>query len=211
MINEVIEGLPLHFQKENNIKIYKSLEPVVDYLNDLIECLKGQTSLMKAKGIFLDFLGVRYQESRNGRDDEQYRKALVSKRMAVSGLPTTEFLLDIARQLSGAEIIDFTTRYKGEVASQYFKADIDGILTNIRKFPNLNNICEAGTRMYWEIKISNEKAVCNFANVISGHKKIELSTNFIIDQTLRINQNINLNSVISSSKNIVIGGKNELF
>ena len=34
MINEVIEGLPLHFQKENNIKIYKSLEPVVDYLND---------------------------------------------------------------------------------------------------------------------------------------------------------------------------------
>lgn len=182
MINEVIEGLPLHFQKENNIKIYKSLEPVVDYLNDLIECLKGQTSLMKAKGIFLDFLGVRYQESRNGRDDEQYRKALVSKRMAVSGLPTTEFLLDVTRQLSGVEIIDFQTRYKGELASQYFKARTNGILSSVRKFPNLNLICEAGTRMYWNIEISSEKAICNFANVISEHKKIELVGDFTVNK-----------------------------
>ena len=131
--------------------------------------------------------------------------------MAVSGLPTTEFLLDVARQLSGAEVIDFKTRYKGEVASQYFKVDIDGILASIRKFPNLNNICEAGTRMYWEIKISNEKAISNFANIISGHKNIDLYGDFTIDQTLRIKQNINLNSVISNSKIIVIGGKNELF
>ena len=65
--------------------------------------------------------------------------------------------------------------------------------------------------MYWEIKISNEKAICNFANIISGHKKIELNGDFTIDQTLRIKQNINLNSVISNSKKIVIGGKNELF
>lgn len=211
MINEVIEGLPLHFQKENNIKIYKSLESVINYLNELIECLKGQTSLMKANGIFLDYIGVRYQESRNERDDVQYRKALVSKRMAVSGLPTTEFLLDVARQLSGVEIIDLKTRYKGEVASQYFKADINGVLSKIDKFPNLNIICEAGTRMYWEIGISNEKAICNFANIISEHKKIELDADFTIDQTLRIKQDINLNSIISNSKKIVIGGKNELF
>ena len=148
MINEVIKGLPLHFQKENNIKIYKSLETVINYLDELINCLKGQTSLAKANGIFLDFLGVRYQEKRNERDDEKYRKALISKRMAVSGLPTTEFLLDIARQLSGAEVIDFKTRYKGEVASQYFRVTTNQDFSKINKFPNLNSICEAGARMY---------------------------------------------------------------
>lgn len=204
MINEVIEGLPLHFQKENNIKIYKSLEPVVDYLNDLIECLKGQTSLMKAKGIFLDFLGVRYQESRNGRDDEQYRKALVSKRMAVSGLPTTEFLLDIARQLSGAEVIDFKTRYKGEVASQYFKVDVNMDFSKINKFPNLNKICEAGARMYWELGFSEENTEIKVASTVGVSKIIEIGTDFDIDRTVHVNGNINYVSGLALSKIIEI-------
>ncbi|MFR8991256.1 hypothetical protein [Fusobacterium sp.] len=204
MINEVIEGLPLHFQKENNIKIYKSLEPVVDYLNDLIECLKGQTSLMKAKGIFLDFLGVRYQESRNGRDDEQYRKALVSKRMAVSGLPTTEFLLDIARQLSGAEVIDFKTRYKGEVASQYFKVDVNMDFSKINKFPNLNKICEAGARMYWELGFSEENTEIKVASTVGVSKIIEIGADFDIDRTVHVNGNINYVSGLALSKIIEI-------
>lgn len=204
MINEVIEGLPLHFQKENNIKIYKSLEPVVDYLNDLIECLKGQTSLMKAKGIFLDFLGVRYQESRNGRDDEQYRKALVSKRMAVSGLPTTEFLLDIARQLSGAEVIDFKTRYKGEVASQYFKVDVNMDFSKINKFPNLNKICEAGSRMYWELGFSEENTEIKVASTVGVSKIIEIGADFDIDRTVHVNGNINYVSGLALSKIIEI-------
>lgn len=204
MINEVIEGLPLHFQKENNIKIYKSLEPVVDYLNDLIECLKGQTSLMKAKGIFLDFLGVRYQESRNGRDDEQYRKALVSKRMAVSGLPTTEFLLDIARQLSGAEVIDFKTRYKGEVASQYFKVNVNMDFSKINKFPNLNKICEAGARMYWELGFSEENTEIKVASAVGISKIIEIGADFDIDRTVHVNGNINYASGLALSKIIEI-------
>lgn len=204
MINEVIEGLPLHFQKENNIKIYKSLEPVVDYLNDLIECLKGQTSLMKAKGIFLDFLGVRYQENRNGKDDEQYRKALVSKRMAVSGLPTTEFLLDIARQLSGAEVIDFKTRYKGEVASQYFKVDVNMDFSKINKFPNLNKICEAGARMYWELGFSEENTEIKVASTVGVSKIIEIGADFDIDRTVHVNGNINYVSGLALSKIIEI-------
>ena len=204
MINEVIEGLPLHFQKENNIKIYKSLEPVVDYLNDLIECLKGQTSLMKAKGIFLNFLGVRYQESRNGRDDEQYRKALVSKRMAVSGLPTTEFLLDIARQLSGAEVIDFKTRYKGEVASQYFKVDVNMDFSKINKFPNLNKICEAGARMYWELGFSEENTEIKVASTVGVSKIVEIGADFDIDRTVHVNGNINYVSGLALSKIIEI-------
>lgn len=206
MINEVIKGLPLHFQKENNIKVYKSLEPVINYLNELIECLKGQTSLMKANGIFLDYIGVRYQESRNERDDEQYRKALVSKRMAVSGLPTTEFLLDVARQLSGVEIIDLKTRYKGEVASQYFRATTGQDFSKISKFPNLNSICEAGARMYWDLELSAEDLTYNLASIVNTGKIITVFSDFKIDQTTRINDNINFGGVIGFAKVVNIGG-----
>lgn len=207
MINEVIKGLPLHFQKENNIKIYKSLETVINYLDELINCLKGQTSLAKANGIFLDFLGVRYQEKRNERDDEKYRKALISKRMAVSGLPTTEFLLDIARQLSGAEVIDFKTRYKGEVASQYFRVTTNQDFSKINKFPNLNSICEAGARMYWDLELSNEEISYNFGSIFNTEKILTIFSEFKIDQTMKIKNDLNFGGVIGFTKTIGIGGK----
>lgn len=207
MINEVIEGLPLHFQKENNIKIYKSLETVINYLDELINCLKGQTSLAEANGIFLDFLGVRYQEKRNERDDEQYRKALISKRMAVSGLPTTEFLLDIARQLSGAEVIDFKTRYKGEVASQYFRVTTNQDFSKINKFPNLNSICEAGARMYWDLELSNEEISYNFGSIFNTEKILTIFSEFKIDQTMKIKNDLNFGGVIGFTKTIGIGGE----
>lgn len=184
MIKKVIEGLPLHYQKSNNIKFYESLSPVIDYLNELIESLKGQTSLMHATGIYLDFLGERYQEKRAGRDDEQYRKALVSKRMAVSGLPTTEFLIDIARQLSGAEITDFKTRYKGEVASQWIKADVGMDFKKVAKFPNLNDICEAGAVMYWELGFSDETSEFKYATKLGVSKFIDIAADFDIDGTV---------------------------
>ena len=44
MIDEVIKGLPLYFQKENTIKFYKTLKPVIEYIDSLIENLKNQTS-----------------------------------------------------------------------------------------------------------------------------------------------------------------------
>lgn len=207
MINEAIKGLPLHLQKENNIKIYKSLSSIIEYLDELIETLKGQTSLMKAEGIFLDFLGERYKERREGRDDTQYRKALVSKRMAVSGLPTTEFLLDVARKLSKAKIIDFETRYKGEVASQYFRIDTENSFDKINKFPNLNEICEAGSRMYWDLEISTEELNYNFGSILDTVKKMNIYSEFEIDQTMRIKSFINVGGIVGLTKIMKIGGK----
>lgn len=204
MIKKVIEGLPLHYQKSNNIKFYESLSPVIDYLNELIESLKGQTSLMHATGIYLDFLGERYQEKRAGRDDEQYRKALVSKRMAVSGLPTTEFLIDIARQLSGAEITDFKTRYKGEVASQWIKADVGMDFKKIAKFPNLNDICEAGAVMYWELGFSDETTEFKIASGSSISKFIEIAADFDIDKTVHTTLDYKIATPLGITKYIVI-------
>lgn len=207
MINEVINGLPLYFQKENNIKIYKTLEPVILYLDELIENLKGQTSLKKASGIFLDFLGARYEEKRKGRNDELYRQALILKRMAVSGLPTTEFLLDVARTLSNAEIVDFKTRYNNEVASQYFRADIGEEFSKISNFPNLNKICEAGAKMYWDLELSTEDAILNFASIVNTNKIITLHSDFKIDQTMRVISERKFASAISVHRVIQIGGE----
>lgn len=205
LCQEVIEGLPMQFQKENNIKFFMCFEPVLEYLDNLMESLKGQTSLYKATGIFLDFKGEHFKEKRNKRDDNEYRKALVSRKMATSGLPTTEFLLDIARKLSGADILDFQTRYKGEVASQYFRANAVEKFDKIKLFPNLNKICEAGAKMYWELQIIDENALYNFGSIIDMGKKIEIEGDFEIDQTININQNLNFMSIIAITKKIEVG------
>lgn len=206
LIYEVIDGLPLHYQKDNNIKFFLCFQPVINYLNSLIEELKGQTSLYKAHGIFLDFIGEHYKVKRNNRDDEEYRKALMSKKLATSGLPTTEFLLDIARQLSGANIVDFKTRYNGEVASQYFKVDMIENLDKLNLFPNLNKICEAGARMYWDLNVATENMKYNFKNYVGVIKKIEVGTDFEIDQSVKIYDDINLYAIVSIIRKIQLGG-----
>ena len=188
MIDEVIKGLPLHFQKENTIKFYKTLKPVIEYIDSLIEGLKNQTSLLKSSGIFLDFMGERYDEKRNGRDDESYRQALIIKKMALDGLPNTEFLLSLTRELTNKEVTKLKTRPLQEVASQ------------------LNKVCEAGARMYWELEIINNKSNKYYSSIVESMKKIEIKADFKLDQTMRINSELNIAQGIGFTKIIQIGG-----
>ena len=113
-------------------------------------------------------------------------------------------MLDIARQLSGAEVIDFKTRYKGEVASQYFKVDVNMDFSKINKFPNLNKICEAGARMYWELGFSEENTEIKVASTVGVSKIIEIGADFDIDRTVHVNGNINYVSGLALSKIIEI-------
>lgn len=186
MIEEVIKGLPLHFQKENNIKFYRTLKPVVDYVNILAEGLKNQTSLLKCNGIFLDFMGDRYDEKRQGRDDETYRQALIIKKSALDGLPNTEFLLEITRKLTQNEVVAMETRYKGEVASQNFRIDMTEQLKHIALMPDLNKVCEAGARMYWDLEIIKEICTLNMISGIQFIKEIQIKADFALDQTMKI-------------------------
>lgn len=206
MIDEVIKGLPLHFQKENTIKFYKTLKPVIEYINALIEDLKNQTSLLKCSGIFLDFMGERYDEKRNGRDDETYRQALIIKKMALDGLPNTEFLLSLTRELTNKEITKLKTRPLEEVASQLFKVNMIDDLKVINKMPDLNKVCEAGARMYWELEIINNKSNKYYSSIVENMKKIEIKADFKLDQTMRINSKLNTAQGIGFTKIIKIGG-----
>ena len=206
MIDEVIKGLPLHFQKENTIKLYKTLKPVVEYIDDLIENLKNQTSLLKCSGIFLDFMCERYDEKRNGRDDETYRQALIIKKMALDGLPNTEFLLSLTRELTNKEVTKLKTRPLQEVASQLFKVNMIDDLKVINKMPDLNKVCEVGARMYWELEIINNKSNKYYSSVVENIKKIEIKADFKLDQTMRINSKLNTAQGIGFTKIIEIGG-----
>lgn len=206
MIDEVIKGLPLHFQKENTIKFYKTLKPVIEYINALIEDLKNQTSLLKCSGIFLDFMGERYDEKRNGRDDETYRQALIIKKMALDGLPNTEFLLSLTRELTNKEVTKLKTRPLQEVASQLFKVNMVDDLKVINKMPDLNKVCEAGARMYWELEIINNKSNKYYSSIVESIKKIEIKADFKLDQTMRINSELNIAQGIEFTKIIQIGG-----
>ena len=206
MIDEVIKGLPLHFQKENTIKFYKTLKPVIEYINALIEDLKNQTSLLKCSGIFLDFMGERYDEKRNGRDDETYRQALIIKKMALDGLPNTEFLLSLTRELTNKEVTKLKTRPLKEVASQLFKVNMVDDLKVINKIPDLNKVCEAGARMYWELEIINNKSNKYYSSIVENMKKIEIKADFKLDQTMRINSELNIAQGIGFTKIIQIGG-----
>ena len=206
MIDEVIKGLPLHFQKENTIKFYKTLKPVVEYIDGLIESLKNQTSLLKCSGIFLDFMGDRYEEKRNGRDDETYRQALIIKKMALDGLPNTEFLLSLTRELTNKEVTKLKTRPLEEVASQLFKVNMIDDLKVINKMPDLNKVCEVGARMYWELEIINNKSNQYYSSIVENMKKIEIKADFKLDQTMRINSGLNIAQGIGFTKIIQIGG-----
>lgn len=206
MIDEVIKGLPLYFQKENTIKFYKTLKPVIEYIDGLIEGLKNQTSLLKSSGIFLDFMGERYDEKRNGRDDESYRQALIIKKMALDGLPNTEFLLSLTRELTNKEVTKLKTRPLQEVASQLFKVNMVDDLKIINKMPDLNKVCEAGARMYWELEIINNKSNKYYSSIIESMKKIEIKADFKLDQTMRINSELNIAQGIGFTKIIQIGG-----
>ena len=206
MINEVINGLPLHFQKENNIRFYNCLKPIIEYLNFLTENLKAQTSLLDCTGIFLDFMGERYNEKRKGRNDEGYRQALIVKRMALERLPNTEFLLSLTRKLTEKEVIKLETRTEGEPASQLFKVSMLDDLKAINKMPDLNKVCEVGAKIYWELEIIKENLnICN-RSTLELAREIEIKANFELDQTLKIESFLDRRMGIGFTKIIEIGG-----
>lgn len=206
MIEQVIEGLPLHFQKEETIKFFKTLKPVLDYLNELTEELKNQTSLLECSGIFLDFMGDRYEEKRAGRLDEPYRQALITKKSALDGLPNTEFLLEITRKLTKNEVIAVDTRYKNEVASQLFRVDMTDKLKNIETMPDLNKICEAGAIMYWDLKIIENNVNLSHLSLVEVIREFDIKADFELDQTMRINMEKSKGIGIGFTKIIEIGG-----
>lgn len=142
--------LPQHMQKENTIKFLNCFKPCLAYLETILDEDIGMNSIDKAKGEYLDYIGFKMLVNRLGLSDEEFRPFLKMAKFKSRNAPTTENLLDLAHWMTGyypAEIYNYPN---GEWASQYIKFIVP-YTTDLSKFPDLNQICDAGARIYQEI------------------------------------------------------------
>lgn len=203
-IEDFFKLLPQHYQKEGTLKYYETIKPIFKYLDDLVSEEIGMLNIKKAYGRYLDYIGYKMQVLRNEMTDSDYKKILEMQRFKYLNIPTTEGLIKLAEKMTGYVPKDIIFRPQNEPASQYFRYELDSI-QDINKFFNLNSVCDAGARMYWDLEISTEDVFYNFGSIIDMGKKIEIEGEFEIDQTININQNLNFMSIIAITKKIEVG------
>lgn len=202
-IEDFFKLLPQHYQKEGTLKYYETIKPIFKYLDELVSEEIGMLNIQKAYGRYLDYIGYRMQVLRNEITDSDYKKILEMQRFKYLNIPTTEGLIKLAEKMTGYVPKDIVFRPKNEPASQYFRYKLDSI-PDVNKFFNLNSVCDAGARMYWDLEISIEDVFYNFGSIIDMGKKIEIEGDFEIDQTININQNLNFMSIIAITKKIEV-------
>lgn len=142
--------IPEHLKKENTLKFIECLKPCFEYVENLLIEDEGMSNIDKAHGEYLDFIGYRNGVQRNGMTDEEFRPFIMTTRFKALNAPTTKNLINLTEQLAGytpAEIIFYPN---GEPASQYFKFIVP-YTTDLSKFPDYNEIIDAGARMYYDI------------------------------------------------------------
>lgn len=204
-IEDFFKLLPQHYQKEGTLKYYETIKPIFKYLDDLVSEEIGMLNIKKAYGRYLDYIGYKMQVLRNEMTDSDYKKILEMQRFKYLNIPTTEGLIKLAEKMTGYVPKDIIFRPKNEPASQYFRYELDSI-QDINKFFNLNSVCDAGARMYWDLKILDDTMLGNFISVIDIRKKIELVGDFEVDQKVKIEQMMNFAAIFDIRKKIEIRG-----
>lgn len=155
-IEKILDTIPEFLKKEDTLKFYNSLKPVYKYLATILEEDKGMSNMDKAHDDYLDFIGFRLLKARNNLNDTEFRNILKLERFRALNAPTTRNLIKLTKEMTGfypAEVYNYPN---GEAASQYIKF-ITPYQTDLSKFPNLNDVCDAGARIYQEIKSKAER------------------------------------------------------
>lgn len=149
-LSNLFESLPEHLTKENTLKFIECLKPIFEYVENLLIEDKGMSNIDKASGEYLDFIGYKNGVVRNGMTDVEFRAFIKTTRFKALNAPTTDALIKLTKDLTGYEpsIIQFYPN--GEVASQYLKFIIP-YTSDLSKFPDYNEIIDAGARIYREI------------------------------------------------------------
>lgn len=172
-IEKILNLLAQHLQKENNLKFYDCLKPVFNYLLELLEEQEGINSITKAKGKYLDYIGNKMLVYRHGLTDNEFRTFLLTNRFKIKHVPTTANLLQLSLAMTGFHPADVVFRPGGEPASQYIKFIVPWG-TDPSKFPNLNEICDAGARIYQDIlNIANRKRYSS--SFIAGQAQLNMN------------------------------------
>lgn len=153
MTNEllnILNLLPEHFTKENTLKFINCFKSNFEYIESLLDEDIGMSNIDKAKGGYLDYLGNLYNVSRNSMTDEEFRSFIKIAIFKKINAPTTANLIELTKALTGytPAVIEFNPN--GEPASQYLKFVVP-YTTDLSKFPDYNDIIDAGARIYRDI------------------------------------------------------------
>lgn len=148
--DKIIQLMPVHLRKENTLKFIKCIAPSFDYVEELLLQDKGMGNIDKANGEYLDYIGYLNGVLRNGMTDAEFRSFIRTARFKMINAPTTENLLLLTKALTGyyPAIVEFCPN--GEPASQYLKFIVP-YTTDLSKFPDYNEIIDAGARIYRDI------------------------------------------------------------
>lgn len=103
-------------------------------IEDAIFEIRDLMTLENGSGITLDLIGKIWNESRNGRNDTDYKNAiLLKKTQYFSGEP--EAIISILKASYGASFVIYTPEYPGK-----YRVNTDAVITN----KQLNEISMAG-------------------------------------------------------------------
>lgn len=150
-LENFLKLLPQHMQKENTIKFLNCFKPCLAYLETILDEDVGMGNMDKAKGEYLDYIGYKILENRkNGFTDEEFRPFLKTSRSRNLNALTTENLIKLVEAMTGFAPAEIYNYPGGEWAAQYVKFIVP-YTTDLSKFPDLNDICDAGARIYQNI------------------------------------------------------------
>lgn len=150
LIDKIIKLLPAHMQKINNIKFITCIFPLLKYLDDILEDDRGMSNLDKAHGEYLDYFGYRWCVPRLDMTDDEYRAFLKMFRYRMTNVPTTNNVMLFVQGVTGYLPTESIKNPDGEPASHYLKFIVPHT-EDKNKFPDLNELIDAGARMYYDI------------------------------------------------------------
>lgn len=104
-LERALSRLPYRQDKENMRKLLSIYVSELDNIEDILMSLANLTDVETVTGIWLDYLGKIIGVSRNGRNDEEYREALLLQISINNADGTPDIILDILNRYTGANTL----------------------------------------------------------------------------------------------------------
>ena len=134
-----------HIEQAKNLLLYQfrnspNIQKVVEVFHTQIQDVENEYFvLLESLGIetaydyALDVIGKEVQEFRQGRNDEDYRSAIITKIFINNSSGTPEEVILAAKQVTGAETINYSEQYPAAVVLEILDVEYVSKASTIRK------------------------------------------------------------------------------
>jgi hypothetical protein len=152
----------LLYQFRNSPNIQKVVEifhtQIQEVENEYFTLLES-LGIDTAFGYALDVIGKEVQEFRQGRNDEDYRSAIITKIFINNSSGTPEEVLAAAKQITGATTIKYSEQYPAAVVLEILGAEY------ISKAPTIRKTVPAAVDLVFEKKLDLGNDTMGYAGV----------------------------------------------